>query len=153
MSQTDKGADANSKSGSKKSPNEQDGRKSLSDCQLLGVFVFFVLSLIFATCIGSWLGKFAVQVNIVDWFNVYNKALSSSSGSWTRRDLTVPGRVCADWRRSGSQQLDVRAGPAKPLQLDSTKLTWQPGRMIQNECIMFQKVPECLHNVPECPKM
>ena len=58
--------DANSKSESKKSSNEPDGRRPLTDCQLLGVFVFFVLSLISATYIGSWLGEFTVQVNIID---------------------------------------------------------------------------------------
>ena len=59
MSQTNKGVNANSKSESKKSPNEPDGRKSISDCQLFGVFVFFVLYLIFATYIGSWLVQVA----------------------------------------------------------------------------------------------
>ena len=58
--------DANSKSESKKSSNEPDGRRRLTDCQLFGVFVFFVLSLISATYIGSWLGEFTLQVNIVD---------------------------------------------------------------------------------------
>ena len=66
MSQTDTGLKANSKSGAKKSPNEHAGRKSISDCQLFGVFCVFIISLIFATYIGSWLGKFTVEVNIVD---------------------------------------------------------------------------------------
>ena len=105
MSQTDTGVKANSKSGAKKSPNEHAGRKSISDCQLFGVFCVFIISLIFATYIGSWLGKFTVEVNIVDWFNVYTIALSSSSGSWTWRDLPVRACICAEWRHSGAQQL------------------------------------------------
>ena len=70
--------DANSKSESKKSSNEPDGRRPLTDCQLFGVFVFFVLSLISATYIGSWLGEFTVQVNIIivlTDLNVYKPSL------------------------------------------------------------------------------
>ena len=62
---SDTGVKTSPKSGFKKSPNDE-GRIAISDGQLWGVLLVFVATLIFATYIGSWLGKFTVRVNFVD---------------------------------------------------------------------------------------
>ena len=55
-----------SESESKNSPNEHDGRRPLTDCQLFGTLVCCILAIIFATWIGGWLGKLTNQVFIID---------------------------------------------------------------------------------------
>ena len=55
-----------SESESKDSPNEHNGRRPLTDCQLFGTFIFCVIAIIFATYTGCWLGKFTALVFVID---------------------------------------------------------------------------------------
>ena len=59
-----------SNSESKNSPNENNARKPLTDCQLFGAFVIIGIGLglgiIFTTWIGCWLGMFTSVMLDID---------------------------------------------------------------------------------------